>query len=170
MTAAIASGQWTLGVLVGLPVAAVIALLMLTLTVGLLIFGIRNQSLPDWDYSYTWSHRRFGFTWASVTFACLLAFCAGMVWTYWPLSAEYHQYRPVSGTVAQVGNRFVSAGGQGGTNQKFVVTLTSGPQQYGITDTRAALLKPGDHVSLRCIRVYEYGSNDAGYDCKWGQS
>lgn len=160
-----ASGQWTLGVLIGIPLSA---LLVLALLINAGVFTA---------YFATWNRRSYhailDARWAMglwTALACLLPFIAtGIVGViYWPWKAEYHQYRSVHGTVASVANRFVGDGKS--TSQKFVITLTSGGQQYGVTDTRAALLKPGDPVSLRCIRVYEYGSNDAGYDCKWGQS
>ena len=164
---AVASGQWTLGVLVGLPFACLGALILAGVIAAFLVAAHRAD--PQ-ERSFTFDPLRVSTVYrlSAVGFVVvLLGYAVGIVAGYWPLSAEYHQYRSVTGTVATISNRFVGSGQS--TSQKFVITLTTGSQQYGITDTRAALLHPGDEVSLRCIRVYEYGSNDAGYDCKWGQ-
>lgn len=162
-----ASGQWTLGVLIGLPIGLFIVLALL------IVAAVCTRHLITWNKRDSSDHLLLDNRWAMALWTagswCLPFIVLGIIGlAMWPWQAEYHQYRPVHGTVANISNRFV--GGDHSTSQKFVVTLTSGSQQYGITDTRAALLKPGDPVSLRCIRVYEYGSNDAGYDCKWGQS
>lgn len=149
-------GRWTLGILIGLPVIVFLVLFLFGIAVLL-------GTLAHYDHSPN-------FYWGTVVeliVMCGLGLGAGF--GYWPWSGEYHQYRTVSGNVDTVSSRLVSAGDKGGSNQKFVVTLQGGNQQYGITDTRAALLKSGSHVVLKCKRSYEYGSNDAGYDCKWGQ-
>jgi hypothetical protein len=157
MNSVSASGQWTLGTLIGLPIAALALLIVVVVGIAAVFIFASEEG------------------WLGGVLAGLAAFVAVCVVigittiTYWPFKAEYHQYRAVDGTVSSVANRLVSAGDKGGSNQKFVVTLTSGQQQYGIEDTRAALLKPGDTVHLRCIRSYDYGSSNAGYDCKWGR-
>lgn len=167
-----ASGQWTLGVLVGLPIALFFSFLMLVLIVLTVIYGVRNRTpgkrstyKDGWD---RYSDRRRAACFIGLPTFIMVAILIGAGFAMWPWKAEYHQFRQVSGTVSAVSSRLVA--GDRSTNQKFVVILTSGPQQYGVDDTRAALLHPGDAVSLRCIRSYTYGSNDAGYDCKWGQS
>lgn len=85
--------------------------------------------------------------------------------TYYPFNSAYHYYKPTSGKVTAIASRLAG----NGATQKYVLTLDGSPQQYGVSDTRAALLHVGDTVHLRCIRVYQYGSNDAGYDCLWSQ-
>lgn len=163
-----ASGQWTLGVLIGLPLIGLLVLLLLVAIIYLFILAIVN---PDKSQiGSDWSARKIGIVWSSVLTFVLLVVLLITTLAYWPLKAEYHQYRTVTGTVQQVTSRLISAGDKGGSNQKFVVILRERPgTPYGITDTRAALLKAGDRVDLRCKRVYEYGSNNAGYDCKWGR-
>lgn len=155
---AVAGAQWTLGVKIGLPFAIFGALALLVSAVVFIAWWINE------------SDRLTALVTVPLSLVVLGLYTGGIIWAYWPLQAQYHQYRTVSGTVQTVANRLVSAGDKGGSNQKFVVTLIGGSQQYGIEDTRAALLKPGDRVDLRCIRKYDYGSNNAGYDCKWGQS
>lgn len=146
--------QWTLAVKVGLPVICVLGLFLIAAAIWM-IYAFATFS--------RWS--------MLATVPVSLLFLGGAVVlaliAYWPLHAEYHQYRTVTGQVEQVSSRFVGSGD--GTDQKFVVQLKGMPQPYGVKDTRAALLKPGDDVTLRCIRIYDYGSNNAGYDCKWGQ-
>lgn len=163
---ALASGQWTLGVLVGLPFAILGALILLAGVVLFVVLAVGSRE--DSSEIVPWSPRTSRILAAAGIFVLLLGYLAGIGWGYWPWQAAYHQYRTVTGTVATVSSRIV--GGDRSVNQKFVITLTSGPQQYGVNDTRAALLHPGDPVALRCIRVYSYGSNNAGYDCQWGQS
>jgi hypothetical protein len=149
----VASAQWTIGVLVGVPLLIVFMLVCL---------GIIGYSLFSWRSSVLT---------AGITFLVLIGGLIGALVAYWPLKAEYHQYRSVSGTVAKISSRLIANdnGDRGGTSQKFVVVLTSGPQPYGVNDTRAALIKPGDTIHLKCKRTYEYGSDNAGYDCKWSQ-
>lgn len=155
------SGQWTLGVLIGLPAAILGALLLLGLAV---FFWYLWATTPKGTYS----DRSFWICGAVGTTVAFILFVPGMVWGFWPLDSAYHQYRDVHGTVDQISSRFIGDGKS--TSQKFVVTLEGSSQPFGVNDTRAALLKHGDPVSLRCIRVWEYGSDNAGYDCKWGAS
>jgi hypothetical protein len=156
------SGEWTLGVKLGLPVAAMLAVACLAaLVFGLVV--VRHEHRKNYgDTAPGWIVSGIATVGLLVTVVITL-FCT------WPLDAAYHQYRDVTGTVQQVSSRLLSAGDKGGTNQKFVVVLRGDPgRPFGIDDTRAALLRRGDTVHLRCIRVYEYGSTNAGYDCKWG--
>ena len=99
---------------------------------------------------------------------CELACTAGILLTlllaalfFYPYHMEYHEIRNVQGTVTQVSNRFL-AGDNGGTNQKFVVTING--KQYGCNDTRCSLVHVGSWLQLGCQRVWEFGSKD-GYDC-----
>jgi hypothetical protein len=41
-------------------------------------------------------------------------------------------------------------------------------QQYGVDDTRAALVKVGDTVNLNCTKQFVFGSTNNGYACNWG--
>lgn len=160
MKAHITSGQWTTGVLVGFPIA-VLVILCLIIVMALFTRAGRREARGYAD------NRSLYFGSAIACGVAILAILVGVGIGSWPWKAEYHQYRPVHGQVATISNRFV--GSDKSTSQKFVVTFVGNPQQYGINDTRASLLKAGDELTIRCIRVYEYGSNNAGYDCKWGQ-
>jgi hypothetical protein len=153
-----ASGQWTLGVLIGLPILGIVTVIVILGGIGLTLFWFSEEG---W-FGGLLALGATLLVWALVTGISL--FC------YWPLKAEYHQYRPVSGVVATTNSRLIASDTSGGgSNQKFVFTLVGTPQQYGVNDTRAAATRPGDTVHLRCVRSYEYGSNNAGYDCKWGK-
>lgn len=157
-----AGAQWTLGVLIGVPLLALFVLICLVI----IVVGL--QSLTTRGY---YRERFPGLRTAGITFVVMVVVLITALVAYWPLKAEYHQYRSVSGVVAKISSRLIAVGDSdhAGTDQKFVVVLTSGPQQYGVNDTRAALVKPGDEIHLRCKRSYEYGSDNAGYDCKWSR-
>lgn len=82
-----------------------------------------------------------------------------------PWKAQYHRFVPVTGTVtAPVTSRFL-AGDNGGSNQKFLVTI--GGRQYGCNDTRCAGLAKGDRVTLMCERAWQWAGTP-GWDCNWG--
>ena len=136
----------TLGVVLGLPLAAL-------LVIGCLIWII-----------YWFREEEFDLAFRGVTLAIAIIVITGLV--MWPWKAEYHAYRPIEGTVTSVNSRILPAGEA--VEQKFVVTLEGDPHPYGIQDTRASLLKVGDNVKLRCRKVYQWGSTDHGDDCRWG--
>lgn len=159
-----ASGQWTLGIKIGLPFA-IFGFLLFS---GWAVYCTRYWLTFDPYKYHLLDHKWAAGMWAGISWLGVVLYVMSMLFVYWPLDAAYHQYRPVSGTVDSISSRIVSSG-DGGSDQNFVVTLTSGPQQYTIGDSRAALLKHGDHVSLFCVRQYDYGSNNAGYGCKWGK-
>lgn len=84
----------------------------------------------------------------------------------WPFKYDYHHWVDKGGVVTDVSKRLVPAG-DSGMQEKFVFTINGKP--YGVTDTRAALVKRGDKVKIRCKKAYEWGTSyDAhGWDCKW---
>lgn len=162
------STQWTLGVTFGLPIAGLAVTALLAIVVTGLVLVIRNRNEGErYNSSHGWRrwpdrYRGVAMSVPAATVLCILLVILGL--RYWPWSAAYHQYRPVTGTVAKIGDRINQA-----STGNTVVQLTSGPQQYDVLDARGSLLKLGDLVYLRCIRVWDYGSNNAGYSCKWGQ-
>lgn len=79
-------------------------------------------------------------------------------------SADYLTMKPVRGTVEQVASRQIASGKAMET--RYVAVIDGQP--YGIDDTRAALIKPGDTISLMCTREFVYGSQNNGYACNWG--
>lgn len=95
----------------------------------------------------------------------VLANIVGLWWGMYPWKWEYHQWRPISGTVATVDSRLVPAGDKS-MEDKFVVTFEDNPQQYGVLDTRAATLRPGDGLVITCVRRWQW-SGTHGYDCNF---
>jgi hypothetical protein len=87
-------------------------------------------------------------------------------WAVWPpWDMHYHFYEPVTGTVAKVDKRMVSAG-ESSMEEKILVTLDGEKDQYGCTDTRCTSLEEGDHVALMCLPVWQtYGTD--GFDCEF---
>jgi hypothetical protein len=86
---------------------------------------------------------------------CLIPAIIGLV----PFKADYLRFQEVRGTVAQVESMRLE--------ENFVLTFEGNPQPYKITDTRAALVKPGDELSLLCVKQWEWASTNHGYACKW---
>lgn len=99
-----------------------------------------------------------------LTLASLAMLGAGLIAGHYPLEAEYHQWRSVSGEVERIESRF-TASGNGGTDQAHVVVMDGA--EYHLTDTRAALLSEGDRVSLMCKRAWQYGAASL-LTCRWG--
>lgn len=145
----------SLGVVIGLPIAA----LILAVCVVLIVVAVRR---------YQWSPGEFEaegalFLGAGAAAAALLVLVV-TGFTMWPWKAEYHEWRTASGTVAQVDSRTVSDGDHGMT-ERFVVTYTD-RRQRACDDTRCAAVRPGDRLTLRCKRAYQW-SGTPGWDCNW---
>lgn len=136
---------YTLGTLIGLPIAAI-------LVIGLIVLAAFAVSGPNGDP---------GLSAGLLAAASAVLVVAGVAW--WPWNLQYHRYQLVSGKVAAISSRFV--GGDHSSNQKFVIRFADG-RERGIDDTRAALVKPGDVVTLECKRAYKWGSTP-GWDCNW---
>jgi hypothetical protein len=96
--------------------------------------------------------------------AVVLALFPLVGWALVGFNGEYMAYHPVSGKVDQIASRQIADGK--GMSQRYVFTI--GGQPYGVDDTRAALVKPGDTVSLNCVREFVWGSTNNGYACNWG--
>ena len=81
-------------------------------------------------------------------------------------SHEYHAWNVKQGTVSQIGNRILT--NDNGISQRYVVRLGD-DQLYGIDDTRASLIKVGDHVRLKCKRDWQWGvpRQAQGWACRW---
>jgi hypothetical protein len=101
-----------------------------------------------------------------------MAFVAALIAAAFPIvgfsvvgwSPDYLAFHPVHGVVQQIASRQISEGK--GMSQRYVFTIDGQP--YGVDDTRAALVKPGDAVSLNCTREFVWGSTNNGYACNWG--
>lgn len=151
--------SWSLGVLIAGPI-----LLLLIVASG---FGVaqawrwllgsdRSEEYGDWGIALTISII------ASVVY---LALIVGIGFGYYPYKAEYHQWRPVTGQVAEVSKRLVG-NGDGGMSEKIVVRFKGNPQEYGCEDTRCSLVKTKDSLDLKCKRAWQYSST-SGYDCRF---
>lgn len=91
------------------------------------------------------------------------------VFAAWPvLPGQYNSYTPFSGTVKENTSRFIASDTQGGgTNQRFLITLTNG-QHLGCDDTRCSGLKEGDDVTLLCEKVFQWNATE-GWACNFGK-
>lgn len=150
--------RWSLGVLVGLPVAGVLTLIGLALSA--LLFYMWRTTEPG-GYSSDRGLFRGGF------FGVVLLTLGVVVGTgilEWPWHAEYHRWTTVSGRVTAVSSRFLASDTKdGGTTQRFVVEL-AGIGQRSCDDTRCSLVKPGDRLTLSCKREWQYAGTP-GWSC-----
>lgn len=147
--------MYTLGVLIGLPLVGVLVAVCAGLAVAFWRAGRKDANERDFLY---------GCAIGCIGVALVAVVATGFF--MWPWKAEYHRWAAVEGKVTTVSSRLLP-GASSGTEQKFVVVLDSHPGvAYGVQDTRAALLRPGDEVSLRCKRSYQYQA-ESGWDCRW---
>ena len=117
---------------------------------------------------YQWRHCRptDGPLWFVGGVGCIVAalVASGLLWWgMYPWDARYHQWRAVAGTVATVDSRLTPAGDHG-MEDKYVVMFRGNQNQYGVLDTRAATVRPGDQLTLACVRRWQW-SGSHGYDC-----
>lgn len=151
----IAGTSWSLGVKIGGPIAAVIVFLALAYVIAMATWRPDNPSDR--------ADRPWWLAGGVVALLIALAVPAGF---FYPWSAEYHQWVPKHGTVAEIGSRFVGA--DKSTTQRFVVRLDDGGQ-YACDDTRCSLVKVGDLLSLSCKRHWQFAGTD-GWDCNYVDS
>jgi heme/copper-type cytochrome/quinol oxidase subunit 2 len=97
----------------------------------------------------------------------LVGIGAATWWGMYPWEAEYHHWTPKSGVVDTVDSRIVPGGSDSkSVEQKFVVSFAGEDQQYAVMDTRAAGVKPGDRLTITCVRRWQW-SGTPGYDCNF---
>lgn len=135
--------HWTLGVLIGLPIAALAVIGCVWLAVVL--------SRDAWVGPF--ESRLF------IVVAALIVIITAAA--MFPWTAQYHQWRPVSGPVQEVGKRLI---GGDSIEERYVLVINGQP--YGVDDTRASLVKVGDVAHLSCRRAWQYASVP-GYVCRW---
>lgn len=104
-------------------------------------------------------------------FASALAtvgFFGGYIWGMYPDDFAHHHYTRYTGTVAETNSRLIASGTDGGgTDQKFVVSFKEAPnEQYGVIDTRAALVKPGQTLTIDCVKIWQQAGTE-GQDCQF---
>lgn len=150
--------HWTLGVLIGLPIAALLTLALLAVTVGV-VWSVAHDHRTS-NYGYHWTDYFYAVPWlvGAVIVVGITALC------FFPYQAEYHQWRPVEGTVQQIDKRMVS--NVDGMEERYAVTIND--TVYGVDDTRASTLREGSHVRLSCIKEWQWASSP-GYGCRWGE-
>ena len=145
-------GPWTLGTLIAFPLGIVVTLALAAITVS--IFRALRR---DGDTVEKWVISSFS---GILTVVVAVMTFGGM----YPYDAEYHQWHRVAGTVDRVESRQIATGD--GMSERFVVLI--GGQPFGVDDSRATLLEPGDEVALRCKREWEYLA-DSGWGCRWSR-
>lgn len=123
--------------------------------------GSGSQMEKKWDIDNARLLMRW--SWTGVVLAGLIVVATW--WGMYPWHDAYHQWTPVAGTVETVDSRLVSTGDKT-MEDKFVVKFQGQDQQYGVLDTRAAGLKPGDHLTITCVRRWQW-SGTHGYDCNF---
>lgn len=82
--------------------------------------------------------------------------------TYPPFQMEYHEWKPVTGTVQSIGTRVMT---QDSTVTQVYVFMMDG-SAYKVDDSRATLVKVGDTLKLTCKREWQRYSTP-GYTCRW---
>ena len=140
-------------------IAGYVALFVcLLICLGMVAFG----------FSSTASNGNGGRMWAVGGIVCALA-TVGFWW--WGMafttSADYHAWNVKEGKVERVAKRLIPS--DKGMAERYVVTINGQP--YGIDDTRAALIKAGDSVSLRCKKDFQWGipREAHGWACRWNK-
>lgn len=139
--------SWSLGVLIGLPILGLVAL-------GILA----------WIVFWFWEGDGTGPAVGGIVTLLIVAGVALSPLGYYPYKAEYHQWRPQSGVVAEINKRLVASGD--GMSEKIVIVYKGSSTEYGCEDTRCALVKVGDSVDLKCKRSWQYASV-SGYNCRF---
>lgn len=149
--------RWSLGTLIGFPLLIVATIILVILAV-LLFRKSKTVSLNE-DGRILW--------WCGIVTAfSALCMIVGTAWGMWPYSGEYHQWRETTGVVQRVDSRLLASDTQGGgTTQRFVVTFTDG-RQRSCDDTRCALVKEQDELTLFCKRAWQW-TGTPGYDCTY---
>ena len=94
---------------------------------------------------------------------CAIPALFGAFYVLWPFDWDYLSWHRVDGKVEQVASRQVSDGKA--MSQRFVLVIDGRP--YGVDDTRAALVKAGESVTLACKKEYQYAA-ESGWACNWG--
>lgn len=142
--------SWSMGVLVGLPIAIIcIVLSLLAIAWGVML--IRDRDFDGWLLF-----------WSSVL--CLVATLAISGWAFYPYQAQYHKWHQSTGIIKTISSRFLGDG-DSGTTQRFVVEFTNGDIR-SCDDTRCALLKPGYKLTLTCKREWQFSGTD-GWSCNY---
>lgn len=147
---------WTAGTVIGLPIAAVVALLFIAAAV--VFFFLASQE----DRS-GYSDRGLFIGSGIGSVLCVLATVVITVLAFYPFQSEYHRWHTTSGTVTAISSRLIGA--DKSTTQRFVVDL-AGVGLRSCDDTRCAAISKGDYLTLACKRSWQWSGTD-GYDCNF---
>ena len=153
------TGPWTLGTLIGFPVGL---LILVALVVASVIFTPRGIAYLRTTESTGYDSRGEVKLILVLLNLAIVAAVVLIVASMYPFSAEYHQIRTVHGAVQEVGHRQISDGNS--MSERYVLVIDGRP--FGVDDTRASVVKPGDVVTLGCTREFEY-SSEPGWACRW---
>jgi hypothetical protein len=165
----VTDSQPSIGLLVGVP-AAVVAF---AACVTAIVLGIRAKrgfvasgKAKKGTYGYQDTYLLSLFLRVGGIGAAVVTVAAAL-WSFYPWSTEYHMWRTIHGSISQISNRFIASGSDGGgSTQRFVVIFNGDTGQYSCDDTRCALLKVGDDLTISCKRAWQY-SGTPGYDCSF---
>lgn len=146
--------MWSLGLIIGLITAGLIVAACALLAV---IWYRAAENQDRWSIDDYKVYARIAVTVAVVTVLVTAMFT-------FPWEKQYHYWDDKAGVVAEIESRLLKDGD--GMSEKFVVRYEGSTQEYGCEDTRCALVKPGDELTLRCMRVWEYSGTD-GWDCSY---
>ena len=133
-------------------------------TIGLIVFGLLLLIGLVWT-AVGAAYREVGVFLGGASFAIAIAVVGFL--TLWPFDMQYHSYVMTAGTVKSLQLRQYAE--DHGTTQYYGVEFADGRiRKCG--DLRCGLLKPGDDLTLWCVREYQFGPTDAGWTCDWGSS
>lgn len=152
------SDRWSLGILIGVPI---IALILIGLFCALMWFTYWSIRERDEDcYMMT----------AVVAVAMVIIVGIAAV-AYFPWKKEYHQWQHHGGEIERISSRLNTSGSGDGrvVSQRFVVSFKGDPGQWSCDDTRCSLLSVGDTLDVSCKRHYQW-SGTPGYDCNYVRS
>lgn len=135
----------TLGAYVGIPLLVLGALITLALLAAVIVGDI-DIKIP-----------------AGIFLVCALLIMGIGVAAYYPFGSEWHSNYRVTGTVQETNKRLIADGDS--MSERYVLNIDGKP--FGVDDTRASLVKPGDKVTLICNKEWQYAA-EAGWACRWG--
>lgn len=107
-----------------------------------------------------------GLLWGPAVAGCFAIIYAAMfTWgAYPPLNSAYHTYVPTTIQVASTSSRLLGDGNS--TTQYFAIQDKEG-NTYRCDDTRCSVLKPGQFVTLMCVKEFETNGTP-GESCNFG--
>ena len=145
--------SWSIGVLVGGPIAAIF---FLAFAVGAFLLFRALRKADAYDRGVV-----KGLAWTCVAAATLTVLIAAA--SFYPWKAEYHQWQGIQGEIQSISSRFL--GGDNSTTQRFVVRFKDGTVR-SCDDTRCALYAAGDTLQLSCKREWQFSGTD-GWSCNY---